>query len=273
MENIFSFGPHEIAFTRMGKGDKVIFLHGWPTNSLLWKDQMQWVQHHYEAIAIDWLGFGKSDKPEDHTYTFSSKKEILDEWLNKLLGADEKVTLIAHDIGGPPAIMWTHQNQARVKQLVLLNTVLYPFSTPLDAMSHVYFKLPVFKQLIASPFGQRSLLSSLMRNKFGRNGTQIREIIKRHGKRSTNLTMKTILEPVELGKSWEMTSMADKFSEMEIDRHLIVGKKDPLCYAHMRKMIEQQPDIPLTLLEKSGHYIPLDDPLGLERALKEILLP
>lgn len=109
-----------------GNGEVIIFLHGWPTNSRLWKSQVETLKTDYKVITLDWLGFGKSDKPTENKYTFTKKKEILDVVLSVLLKRHEKVTIVAHDIGGPPAI-------------------IYPFKTITDALSEILLSIPIDK--------------------------------------------------------------------------------------------------------------------------------
>src|SRR4249920_1777370 len=65
-----SIGGHRIHYIEEGKGDPVLFLHGNPTWSYLWRNIMPKVAHDSgrRGIAMDLLGFGKSDKPPELAY-------------------------------------------------------------------------------------------------------------------------------------------------------------------------------------------------------------
>ncbi|MEL6972683.1 MAG: alpha/beta fold hydrolase [Bacteroidota bacterium] len=143
MQHRITYQDYQIAAYSQGEGETIIFLHGWPTNAQLWQAQVEALHSNYRVITFDWLGFGASDKPTEHTYTFTAQEEILDVVINELVSIDEKVTLIGHDIGGPPTILWASENPERIARLILLNTVLYTLKTPLDAFSEYRFESPI----------------------------------------------------------------------------------------------------------------------------------
>ncbi|MEL6179915.1 MAG: alpha/beta fold hydrolase, partial [Myxococcota bacterium] len=53
-----------------GSGDAVLFLHGWPTSSYLWRNILPEVARRNRVIALDMPGFGRSDKPPEASYSF-----------------------------------------------------------------------------------------------------------------------------------------------------------------------------------------------------------
>jgi haloalkane dehalogenase len=77
MRTSIAYKTYQIHCTIEGKGETLVFLHGWPTHAKLWEAQIAARKKDYRTIAFDWLGFGQSDKPLDHSYTFTHKKEIL----------------------------------------------------------------------------------------------------------------------------------------------------------------------------------------------------
>lgn len=271
MNQPIAYQQYKINYHLEGNGELLVFLHGWPTNSVLWKFQIEILKKNYRTLAFDWLGFGKSDKPVDHHYTFTNQKDILDTVLADLLKSDEKVNIIAHDIGGPPAILWASENQERVKRLILLNTVIYPFSTSLDKVSHLFFKVPIIKELLVSPFGLRQLMKTLSRNRDSGVKDRINEILQAHENVKNEIRLKTILEPLNEGKKKEFLVLANLFSTMNVNRYLIIAKNDPLCYRHIKKLGEDNPDIPAYSIDHCGHFIPLDKPAELNEILIKIL--
>jgi|GEM_PF-1631746 len=260
------------AFTE-GSGEPLLFLHGWPTNSKLWESQVEVFKTDYKTITLDWLGFGESEKPLEFTYTFTRKKEILDAVLSSLLQKHEKVTLVAHDIGGPPAILWASENAERMERLILLNTIIYPFKTKLDALSEVLLHLPVLKDVFVSPFGLRQV----MRTNTKRRGKAIDEkmeaILAPYKKAPNGLKRKTLLEPMEEGRKNEIHILSERFRNLRVKKYLVIAKADPLCYAHIQKLSEENPDVPAYYLGNCGHFMPVDQPEGLNEVLIEILKP
>ena len=67
-----------------GTGDPVLFLHGWPTSSFLWRNVLPYVAKRNRAIAIDLAGFGKSDKPLDASYSFRFHTRLIDGFLDAI---------------------------------------------------------------------------------------------------------------------------------------------------------------------------------------------
>ncbi|MEM9921359.1 MAG: alpha/beta hydrolase [Bacteroidota bacterium] len=271
MSQFIKYHGHQVNLYVEGQGEPLIFLHGWPTNAQLWKPQVEALKKDYKVITLDWLGFGQSDKPTDYQYTFTKKKEMLNIALDKLLGANEKVNVIAHDIGGPAAILWVSEHQERVKRLILLNTVLYNFSTTLDKISHFLFAVPLLNQVLMSRFGLKSLLKTLTKSSGKDTQQHINEIMDWHKGWTTPIKLKAILEPLKAGKQNEFLSLGSKFKQLQIAKYLIMAKSDPLCYKHIKKLKDDNPKVPAFTIEHCGHFIPLDKPRELNNILQEIL--
>jgi len=120
-------GGGSVALTQLGEGPPVLFVHGTPTWSIDWRHLIRdW--HGARRIAFDHLGFGRSERPLDATYTpqahaerFARIADTLD-----LRGA----TLVLHDFAGPIALPWVLENLDRVDRLVLINTWAWRIDDP-----------------------------------------------------------------------------------------------------------------------------------------------
>lgn len=271
MTHSISYQGHQIRYYSEGEGEILLFLHGWPTNHQLWQAQLAHFKTRYRVITLDWLGFGASDKPRDFAYSFAHKKAILEAVVADFLPPGGTLSLIAHDIGGPAAILWASENQAKLQRLVLLNTVIYPFSTPLDSISHKMFVVPGLKQILMSEFGHRRLLRNLSQSRGEGLNQRIEKVLQAHQNWSTDLKVKTILDPLKTAKQQEFKRLATLFHAMNIERQLIIAKKDPLCYAHINKLHEENPGVPAHFVDQCGHFISLDRPDRLNEVLDEIL--
>ena len=266
-----SYHGHKVFFYTTGSGEPLVFLHGWPTNSNLWKAQIEALKTHYRVITLDWLGFGNSDKPKNFHYTFTKQKEVLDLVLAQELEAGEEVTLVAHDIGGPPTLLWASENEDRVKRLILLNTVVYPFKTQMDALSEFLMGIPVIKNVLVSDFGLQSILKSYTKSGDPELPAKIEALVAAYYGVEKAVRLKTILEPMEGGRKNELLTLAQKYQTLAADKFLIIAKDDPLCYKHIEQLHQDNPEVPVFYLDKCGHFIPIDQPRALNEILFQIL--
>jgi haloalkane dehalogenase len=106
-----------------GRGSHVVFLHGNPTSSYLWRDVIPHVAEHAHCLAPDLIGMGDSGKPEI-AYRTVDHARYLEAWL-AAVGVDEAV-LVGHDWGGVLALDLAARQRIRVRGLVLLETFLRP---------------------------------------------------------------------------------------------------------------------------------------------------
>ena len=265
------FHNHQLQVFTEGSGAPLVFLHGWPTNSRLWQSQVAAFRSTYRVITLDWLGFGRSDKPEGYHYTFTGMQKVLDTVLTQVLSKAETVALVAHDIGGPAAIRWAHAHPERVRRLVLLNTILFPFRTPLDRLSHVAFEVPLLNRFLVSNVYLKLLMKTLSQRRGQDVSERIATILRWPTRWSSAIKLRTILEPVDAGKSQEIPSLAAQLIQTKVDKYLIVAEQDPLCYAHMKQLTDRYPTLPTYTIDRCGHYLPLDRPDELNAILRTIL--
>lgn len=106
-----------------GKGDVILFVHGTPTWSFLYRDYVKELSKNYRCIAIDHIGFGLSDKPVSFDGTPQSHSKNLNEFIEKL--NLDSITIVVHDFGGPIGLSSAINNHERIKQVILFNTWLW----------------------------------------------------------------------------------------------------------------------------------------------------
>jgi haloalkane dehalogenase len=106
-----------------GTGPTVVFLHGNPTSSHLWRDVIPHVAGRARCLAPDLIGMGRSGKP-DIAYRFADHARYLDAWFDALDLRD--VVLVGHDWGGVLAMDWATRHPDRVRGLVVFETFLRP---------------------------------------------------------------------------------------------------------------------------------------------------
>ncbi|MGB3616822.1 MAG: alpha/beta fold hydrolase [Catalinimonas sp.] len=259
---------HRIYVETAGEGETVVFVHGWPTNGQLWGPQVEALRRSYRVVTFDGLGFGRSDKPRDHRYGFESASEVLSAVVDAVLPEGEPLTLVAHDIGGPAAVLWAHAHRSRLRRLILLNAPLYPFSTPLDKVGRVSHRLPGVRTLSVTDFGLRSLMSAVGRNRSAAARAHINNILATHRDWGSAVRLKTIVEPLQTDL---FDTLEAKLLSFGGPTHLIIARRDPLCYAHMRQLTERHPNLPARYLGDCGHFMAVDRPGELSEALLKVL--
>ena len=119
---IHSFAPrgeYQISVTDWpGLEPAIVFLHGFPDNCHLWDRVIPFLSER-RVVTFDFLGWGKSDKPQDHDYTFAGQLEDISAVVDHL--GLEKIELVGHDSGMPGALDWTLDHPERVSAVTLMN--------------------------------------------------------------------------------------------------------------------------------------------------------
>ena len=110
-----------------GQGDPVVFLHGNPTSSYLWRNVIPHVSGMARCLAPDLLGMGESDRAPGGSYRFVDHARYLDAWFDAL-DLTENVTLVAHDWGSALAFHWAYQHQERVKGIAYMEAIVRPLT-------------------------------------------------------------------------------------------------------------------------------------------------
>jgi haloalkane dehalogenase len=107
-----------------GEGPVLLFLHGWPTWSFLYRGVVVRMRRRFRCIAADYLGFGLSEHPRDFGYTPKDHAEVVRQLMHQLDLRD--VTLVGHEWGGPIALRVALDETPRVRALILGNTWYWP---------------------------------------------------------------------------------------------------------------------------------------------------
>ena len=103
--------------------EPLVFVHGNPTWSFFWRHAILALRERYRCIAVDHVGCGLSDKPARYEYRLARHVENLRE-LSRALDLS-RVTLVAHDWGGPIGLGFASRERERIGRIVLLNTSVF----------------------------------------------------------------------------------------------------------------------------------------------------
>jgi haloalkane dehalogenase len=117
----------EIAYVDTGEGDPVVFLHGNPTSSYLWRNVISEVEGGARCLAPDLVGMGDSGKAPDGSYRFVDHVRYIDGWFDAL-GLTSNMTLVCHDWGSALAFHWAHRHSERVKGIAYMEAIVGPLT-------------------------------------------------------------------------------------------------------------------------------------------------
>lgn len=123
VHHTFALPEGNLHYVDEGAGEPIVFVHGTPTWSFVWRQQIKSLSRKYRCIAPDHLGFGLSDKPTNYSYTPEAHADNLEKLLEHL--QIKGITLVVHDFGGPTGLRYALRHPQKIKRLVLLNTWMW----------------------------------------------------------------------------------------------------------------------------------------------------
>lgn len=114
-----------IHYIEEGKGDPILFLHGNPTSSYLWRNIIPYLSNQARCIALDLIGMGKSAKP-DLKYGFFDTYEYLEAFIEGL--GLKNITLVLHDWGSALGFHYANLHRENIKGFAFMESVIKTFN-------------------------------------------------------------------------------------------------------------------------------------------------
>lgn len=146
----------KMAFVDEGEGDAIVFLHGNPTSSYLWRNVIPHLAGLGRCLAPDLIGMGNSGPAEGGSYTYADHSRYLDAWF-EAAGLGDNIVLVVHDWGGGLGLDWAYRNPGRIQGIAYLETLVAPLTW--DDMAEPL--AAVFKGL-RSPAGEEMVIENNM---------------------------------------------------------------------------------------------------------------
>ncbi len=123
-------GSLRLAYAELGRGEPLVFLHGNPTSSYLWRNVMRPLAVARRCLAPDLAGMGDSDKlpgEEPGRYSLGRHQELIDAWIEALVPAGP-LTLVLHDWGSALGFDWARRHPERVRGIAYMEAIVCPLS-------------------------------------------------------------------------------------------------------------------------------------------------
>lgn len=124
--NFIGLKMGKVHYVDEGNGEPIVMLHGNPTWSFLYRHLVKGLSSSYRCVAIDYIGFGLSDKPPNWSYLPQDHAKNIENLIKELELKD--ITLVVHDWGGPIGISYAVNHPENVKRLIIMNTWAWPVS-------------------------------------------------------------------------------------------------------------------------------------------------
>ena len=121
-----------MAYHERGEGAPVLFLHGNPTSSYLWRDVIPELDGLGWLIAPDLIGMGDSAKlpnPGPDTYRFTTHRDYLGGFIDAVIGPTESLVLVVHDWGSALGFDWANRHRSRVRGIAYMEGIVRPVAS------------------------------------------------------------------------------------------------------------------------------------------------
>ncbi len=261
-------------FHQSGEGPALLLLHGFPTCSYDWRELIA-LEPERAILAFDFLGFGLSDKPNDHDYTLAWQADLTEELVRRHGGGP--VHLVAHDMGTSVATELLARDIEGALDMALEAAVLFDGSVIIERAS-----LTLGQKLLRSRLG--SLLARISSGTFFRwqlgsvfaeahpmsseEGVDQWALMKFNG--GNRIADKLI------GYTFERVRHADRWHGAVRDwpkpLTLIWGLQDPVATTNVLDGLrELRPSTPVFELPSLAHYPQIEDPVAFQAALSNAL--
>jgi len=121
--NFLEIDGSSIHYIEEGSGDPILFLHGNPTSSYLWRNIIPHLTSCGRCIAIDLIGMGKSDKP-DIDYRFVDHSKYVESFIDKM--ELKNITLVLHDWGSALGFHYAMRHEDNIKGIAFMEAIIKP---------------------------------------------------------------------------------------------------------------------------------------------------
>jgi haloalkane dehalogenase len=121
-----------MAYHQRGEGRPVLFLHGNPTSSYLWRDVIPELEGLGRLIALDLIGMGDSDKlasPGPDSYRFATHRKYLRAFIDAVTGPSESLVLVVHDWGSALGFDWANHHPHRIRGIAYMEGIVRPIAS------------------------------------------------------------------------------------------------------------------------------------------------
>ena len=267
----------ELSYVDTGSGDPIVFLHGNPTWSYVWRNVIPHVRDLGRCLAPDLVGMGQSGPSANGEYRFVDHARHLDTWFDAL--DLDRVVLVVHTWGSGLGFDWARRHPDRVRALIYMEAIVQPLTWDdwPEAARKVFqgLRSSAGEEMILQKnvFVERILPASVLRKLTPEEMEQYRAPFRQPGEsRRPTLTWPREIpvdgEPadvvaiVEAYAAWHSKSLVPKLFVNAEPGSILVGRQREFC----RRWQNQQ-----EVTVRGSHFIQEDSPVEIGRAIAAFL--
>jgi haloalkane dehalogenase len=267
-----------MAYVEVGEGGPIVFLHGNPTSSYLWRNVIPHVQHLGRCIAPDLIGMGESDKlpdPRPGTYSFATHADYLDEFLARM-ELTGPVTLVLHDWGSGLGFDWASRHPDAVRGIAFTEAIVTPVTWEdwPDAARKIFQAMrgPDGETAVLdnNVFVERILPASVARGLTPEAHEHYRTPFQKPVDRWPTLDWPRQL-PIE-GEPWAVVDVVQRYGSWlaatDVPKLFLNAEPGSILVGRQRELVRSWPALTEVTVPGS-HFVPEDSPHEIGRALAD----
>lgn len=262
---------HQLHYIDEGTGATLLFVHGTPEWSFGFRDLVKNLREKFRCIAIDFLGFGLSDKPSDGDYTCAGHSRRLTKVIQQLGLKD--INIVANDFGGSISLSYALDHPDNVGKIVLFNTWMRSlkddkhYSGPAKIVNswigkflYLTMNAPV-NMIMPQAYGDKKKLSPEVHRHY-------KEALPK-GKRTAAYAFAQ--ELTTANEWWQ--GLWEKIHTLDAGKFLFFwGMKDKFVPPYeMENWKTRLPGSRFVLFEDAGHFVQEEKPLEMSKAIDEFI--
>ncbi|MBO20234.1 MAG: haloalkane dehalogenase [Chloroflexi bacterium] len=266
----------EMAYVDTGVGYPIVFLHGNPTSSYLWRNVIPHVEPVGRCLAPDLVGMGDSGSAPNGSYRFANHSLFLDEWFEKL-ALNRDITMVMHDWGSALGFHWARRHPERIKGLVYMEAIVRPVTWEEwpEAARGVFqgFRSPSGEEMVLekNTFVERVLPGSILRKLSDEEMDVYRRPYQNPGEsRRPTLTWPREI-PIE-GEPADVVQVVDQYAQWlatsDVPKLFINAEPGAILTGRQREFCRTWPNQQETTV-KGVHFIQEDSPAEIGQAIAE----
>lgn len=266
----------EISYVDTGRGDPIVFLHGNPTSSYLWRNVIPHVSGLGRCLAPDLVGMGRSGKSPREAYRFSDHSAYLDAWFDAL-ELTRNVTLVVHDWGSALGFHRAFRHPEQIKAIAYMEAIALPRRWEDFGEAAGIF------QALRSDRGEEMILEDnffvetiLPRNVIRKLGEE-EMIAYRMPYLEREARLPTLLWPRQIpveGEPADVTAIVEHYGEWlsrsTLPKLLVLSEPGAIMRGRTREFCRSWPN-QREVTVKGGHFLQEDSPHQIGAALSEFV--
>lgn len=268
---------HKMHYVSEGEANKdtLIMVHGNPTWSFFYRNLIKELSSSYRVIAVDHIGCGLSDKPQQYDYTLKNHVENLNELITMIVPEESRLNLIVHDWGGAIGSGFAIKHPNRLDKFIIMNTAAF---TDVHIPKRINLcKLPLIGEPMVRGFNAFAWPATFMAVKKPLSKKIKKGYLLPYGNYKNRIATARFVKDIPMDEghpTWDvLKEIEENLSKIQGDKLLLWGEKDFCFSPHFFKRWKSiYPDAQSLMLSEAGHYLLEDEPVKTKTAIKNFLM-